>query len=210
MPPSPPPCDANRHLVCLGEVAGAHGLRGELAVRSFTADPDDIAAYGPLRDEAGLQTLTLKVTGHRKDQVIVRAQGIADRTAAEALRGLRLFVARDALPPPDDDEFYYTDLIGLAADLTGPDGDAVQPLGRVEAVQDFGAGPFLEIRCENASALLVPFTRAAVPEVDIAGGRIVVAALPGLVAAERDAPELETLPETLPEPLPGALPEGER
>jgi 16S rRNA processing protein RimM len=156
--------------VCVGVVAGAHGLRGLLRVRPFTATPEDVAAYGPVETEDGVRTLTLSVANRLgKGLILVRVEGVADRTAAERLKGARLYVARDRLPATDEDEFYYSDLIGLAA--VAPDG---APLGRIRAVHEYGGGDSLEIAAPDGSVATVPFTRAAVPEVDVAGGRVVV------------------------------------
>ena len=156
--------------VCVGVIAGAHGLRGLLRVRPFTDTPEDVAAYGPVETEDGGRTLTLSVANRLgKGVILVRAEGVADRNAAEALKGARLYVARDRLPVPEEDEFYYSDLIGLAA-VTG-DGAAV---GRIRAVHEYGAGDVLEIIADDGSVATIPFTRAAVPQVDISGGRVVV------------------------------------
>ncbi|HBT44110.1 MAG TPA: 16S rRNA processing protein RimM, partial [Rhodospirillaceae bacterium] len=102
--------------VCLGVIVGARGLKGDLKVKSFAQVPEDITAYGPLEDEAGSRRIDLRVTGQTKDVLIARAEGVGDRTAADKLKGLRLFVDRDRLPPPDEDEYYYSDLIGLTVE----------------------------------------------------------------------------------------------
>jgi 16S rRNA processing protein RimM len=156
--------------VCLGAVAGAHGVRGALRVRSFTAEPDDIAAYGPVTDEAGTREFELRIVGHTGGALVIEVEGINDRNAAEALKGTRFYVARAALPEPQADEFYHADLIGLRAE--DEEGAA---LGTVRAVHDHGAGALIEIRAADGGELLLPFTKAAVPEVDVAGGRVVVA-----------------------------------
>ncbi|WP_299441272.1 ribosome maturation factor RimM [uncultured Rhodospira sp.] len=165
--------------VCLGVVVGVHGVRGVVRVKSFTADPADVAAYGPVSTEDGARSWRLSVVGPAKGVVLCRFDGIDDRTAAEALKGLRLYVPRAALPPAEDeDEYYHADLIGLAVERE--DGTA---LGTVRAVHDFGAGDMLELRppAEGAKSLMIPFTRAAVPVVDLTAGRVVVADLPGLL-----------------------------
>jgi 16S rRNA processing protein RimM len=169
--------------VCVGRITGARGLTGELRVRSFTADPEAVAAYGPVVTDSGERVLHLRVVGTTKNAIVVRAAGIDDRAAAEALRGTGLYVDRAKLPPTADDEFYHADLIGLVAVHAGS--ESGRPLGEVAAVHDFGAGPLLEIEAPGAPPVLVPFTRQAVLEVDVAGGRIVVAALPGLFGADR-------------------------
>ena len=172
-------------LVLVGVVAGAHGVRGAVRVRSFTERPADLAAYGPLTDEGGRRRIALTVAGPApgaKGGLIARIAGVEDRAAAAALRGLRLYVPRAALPEPAPDEYYRTDLIGLAVEL--PDGS---PFGRVAAVHDFGAGDVLEIERPAGGALSVPFTKAVVPVVDPASGRIVLDPPPGLLE-NRQAP----------------------
>ena len=127
-------------LVLLGAVSGVRGLRGDVRIKSFTADPKDLAAYGPLWDADGKIAYSVKVLGQAKGQIIARIKGVGDRTAAEKLKGLQLFIRRSALPAPDDDEFYYMDLVGLTArTIQG------ETLGTVSAVENHGAGDVLEI-----------------------------------------------------------------
>ncbi len=127
--------------VCIAAVAAAHGLRGLVRLKSFTEAPGDCTAYGPLTNADGSRTFHCDALGMHKGQVLVGLEGVNDRTAAEALRGMRLYVLRDALPAPEDeDEFYHADLIGLAARLA--DGTEI---GKVRAVYDFGAGVSLEL-----------------------------------------------------------------
>src|SRR5436305_8748806 len=140
--------------VCVGVVAGAHGVRGAVRIKSFTANPEDVAGYGPLEDESGRQRFSLRLVGATKGVLIGWLSGVADRDRAEALRGLRLYLARAALPPTEEEEFYHADLIGLAAVLA--DG---APLGQVKAVHDFGAGDTLEIERPEGPPAMVPFTR---------------------------------------------------
>ena len=154
--------------ILLGVVGRPHGVRGLLHVQSYTADPADLTAYGALTDESGRRwSLAWRGVGVAE---LRDAQGVAvaDRNAAERLVNTRLYIERDRLPQPEDDEFYLADLVGLAA--TAPEGAA---LGRVAAVHDYGAGVSIEIEREG-QALLVPFTRACVPEIDLAAGRLVV------------------------------------
>jgi 16S rRNA processing protein RimM len=162
--------------VCVGVVTGAHGVTGAVRVKSFTAQPEDIAAYGPLADESGRQSFALRVVGAAKGVLIARLSGVADRNRAEELRGLRLYLPRSALPPPEAEEYYHADLIGLDAVLR--DGT---PLGRVRAVHDFGAGDTIEIERPGAPPAMVPFTRAVVPMVDLEAGRLVIEPVPGLL-----------------------------
>lgn len=172
--------------VCVGVFTGARGLKGELKVKSFTAEPGDIAAYGPVSDEAGERVFKLTVRGMAKDQVVVSIEGIRDRNGAEALKGLQLFVPRGALPAAGEDEYYHADLIGLTA-ITA-DGDSK---GTVRGVYDFGAGDMLEIEGEAGDTVLIPFTHATVPEIDIEVGRLTIVE-PEVLAAEDQAEAGET------------------
>jgi 16S rRNA processing protein RimM len=162
--------------VCVGVVTGAHGVRGAVRVKSFTEDPEDVARYGPLEDESGGRRFDLRLVGNAKGVVIATLPGIDDRDRAEALRGLRLYLPRASLPPTGDEEYYHADLIGLDAVLA--DGT---PLGRVRAVHDFGAGDTLEIERPAGQPVMVPFTRAVVPVVDLDAGRVVLDPPPGLL-----------------------------
>jgi 16S rRNA processing protein RimM len=156
-------------LVLVGRVAGAFGVKGELRITSYTDDPAALVRYRDLKRSDGALALTLTTGRAQKGALVGRAREVATREDAEALRGLQLFVPRDLLPPPDEDEFYLADLIGLAA--VAPDG---VPLGRIKSVQNFGAGDLLEIAPEAGPTWWAPFTRDAVPEVNIAQGVVVV------------------------------------
>lgn len=155
--------------VCVGEIVGVHGVRGLVRLRAFTADPQSVIAYGAPWDEAGGRQFRIALTGTVKGMFLARIDGIADRTAAEALSGTRLYVDRAALPEPEPEEFYHADLIGLSVERI----DGAR-FGRVSAVHDFGAGDVLEIRGVDGGSVFLPFTRAVVPAVDVKGGRIVV------------------------------------
>jgi 16S rRNA processing protein RimM len=176
-------------LIRVGRVAGAFGVKGELRLTAYTADPLALLAYKTLKGEDGAPVLTLTAARPGKPstggaaEVVARAAEVSTREEAEALKGLRLHVRRADLPPPEDeDEFYLADLIGLAA--VTPEGAA---LGRVKAVHDFGAGDILELDPGGGKATVYhPFTRAAVPEVDIAGGRVVC--IPPPETADDDEP----------------------
>lgn len=172
---------ADTKRILLGEIAGAHGIRGEVIVRAYTGEPDAIADYGALTDAAGAKPLTLKIVRVTPKGIVARVAGVADRNGAEALRGRKLYVARDAMPEPEDeDAFYHADLIGLAAV-----DEAGATIGKVLGVQNYGAGDLLEIKlAAGGRTELVPFTKAFVPRVEIAAGRVVVA-MP--VMAEEDA-----------------------
>jgi 16S rRNA processing protein RimM len=155
--------------VCLGVIVAAHGVRGQVKVKCFTAEPEGVAAYGELSDQTGMRRFRLRIVGRTKGGVVAQIEGVADRDAAEALKGTELHVARGALPEPEADEYYHADLIGLAVEL----GDGT-PFGRVVALHDFGAGAMLEVATGTTGAVLMPFTREVVPLVDIAGGRLVI------------------------------------
>ena len=155
--------------VCLGAIAGAFGVKGEVRLKSFTAEPDDVAAYGALETEDGKKSFEITLTGQTKNGLPARLSGIATKEQADDLRGTRLYVDRTRLPEPDEDEFYHADLIGLDAYDTGG-----THLGTVKAVHNHGATDLLELRLPNSSAtVLLPFTLEAVPTVDLASGRIV-------------------------------------
>ena len=160
---------AEDERLCVGVIAGAHGVRGLVKIKSFTEDPAKLTAYGALTDESGARRYQVALTGRAKGVLLARIEGVGDRDAARALSGARLYIARAALPEPEDEEYYHADLIGLAVEDR-----AGAPLGRVAAVQNFGAGDILEIERPDQGTLLVPFTKAAVPLVDPAGGRVVV------------------------------------
>jgi 16S rRNA processing protein RimM len=157
--------------VVVGRIGAAHGIKGEVRVKSFTAAPLDLAGYGPLEaaDGCRLTVEAARPAGASPDMLVVRFEGIADRNAAEALNGLDLSVPRERLPEPEADEFYHADLIGL--DAVTPAG---APLGTIIAVPNYGAGDLVEIAPLKGPTLLVPFTRANVPEIDLAAGRVTV------------------------------------
>lgn len=164
--------------VCVGIVVGAHGVRGQVRIRSFTAKPAEVGAYGPVQDKSGTHRFMVQVTGTSSRNVVLAVvAGIADRSHAEALQGTYLFVPRAALPEPEEDTFYWADLIGLTVIL--PDGELV---GRVKALHDFGAGIMLEVAMGVGRTVMVPFTRAAVPKVDVTSGQVVVACESGVFA----------------------------
>jgi len=169
------PADAPKR-VCLGVVTGPHGVQGAVRIKSFTQAPEDIARYGPLSDEAGDRCFELSLVGAVKGVVLARLLGIEDRDQAEALRGLRLHLPRAALPQTEAEEYYHADLIGLEAVL----GDGTR-VGRVRAIHDFGAGDTLELARPGASPVMVPFTRAVVPSIELAAGRLVLDPPPGLL-----------------------------
>ncbi|RMC37718.1 ribosome maturation factor RimM [Paracoccus alkanivorans] len=151
---------------CVGAIAGAFGVKGEVRLKSFCTEPRDIASYGPLTTEGGDRSFTVKLTRPVTGGFGARLSGVSTREQAEALRGTTLWAPREALPSLPDDEYYHTDLIGLEVFDTGG-----QPLGRVRAIYDHGAGDILEVT--GRELLLLPFTRAIVPTVDLKAGRII-------------------------------------
>lgn len=155
--------------VCVGAIAGAFGVQGEVRLKSFCAVPEDIAAYGALFTEDSARSFTVEITRPVKNGLAVRLSGIATKEQADALKGVRLFADRSRMPPLPEDEFYHADLIGLEVFDTG---GAI--LGRVKAVLNHGASDILEIHAPGlSSTILLPFTKEAVPTVDLASGRII-------------------------------------
>ncbi len=175
--PSPQGAQGERgDRICVGRVGAAHGLRGEVKLNSFTADPMAVAGYGPLESEDGTRSFEVETCRQGKGFLVVRFKGVADRSAAERLCNLDLYVPRARLPEPDSDEFYHADLIGLRAVTT--DGTEI---GIVVAVHDFGAGDLIEIApAAGGTTMMLPFTEAIVPKVDIAGGSITVVPPPAV------------------------------
>ena len=156
-------------LVCVGQIAGAFGVRGDVRLKSFCAQPEAIAAYAPLVTEEG-RSFHVTLGSAMKNGFAASLSGVDTKEQADALKGVRLFAPRDRLPDPDDDEFYHADLMGLEVVDTG--GTIV---GKVKAVMEQGAGDLLEIAANGqAEPVLLPFTRAFVPTVDIGAGRIVI------------------------------------
>ena len=162
--------------ILIAEIGAAHGVRGELRVKSHTGDPLAIADYGPLNDGRGT-VYKVKSARHLKDDMLVVSfEGLTDRNAAERLTRTKLYVDRSMLPPPDEDEFYHADLIGLAAETS--EGEAI---GKVLAVVNFGADDLLELSRSGKPSVYLPFTRAVVPTIDFAGGRLIVVPPEGLL-----------------------------
>jgi 16S rRNA processing protein RimM len=161
------PQDPN--LVLMGRIGAAHGIKGEVRITSFTEDPADIAAYGPLATSRPGFEATITHARLAKTVVIARIKGIEDRAAAEKLNGVDLFVPRERLPPPGEDEFYHADLIGLEA--RNADG---RILGRVASIPNYGAGDLIEIDSAEDGLLIFPFTRQVVPEIHLTRGYLVV------------------------------------
>lgn len=158
-------------LILLGRFGAPHGVRGEIRLQSYTGDPLAIAAYDGLADKSGAHKFKLlSVRPQGKDMLVATLEGVDDRAGAEALNGVELYVPREKLPAPEEEEFYIADLIGLRAEM--PDGSVI---GTIVAVRNFGAGDILEVApIGGGETLMFPFTRAVVPLVSVTGGRVVI------------------------------------
>ncbi|KAF0210903.1 MAG: rimM [Methylocystaceae bacterium] len=180
--PSHWPGKVGQGLLLLGRFGAAHGVRGEIRLQSFTSDPLAIAAYEGLTDKSGARQFRLRaVRPQGKDMLVAQVEGVDDRAGAEALNRVELYIARDKLPAPEEDEFYIADLIGLRAETA----EGVE-IGTIVAVRNFGAGDILEIApAGQGESLLVPFTKAVVPTIDVQGERVVVEP-PAEIEADRE------------------------
>ncbi|GAC1622948.1 MAG: ribosome maturation factor RimM [Bradyrhizobium sp.] len=155
--------------ICVARIGAAHGVRGEVKLWTFTEDPFAVKRYGPLLTQDGARQFEVTQAREAKGHLVATLKGVATREDAERLNGIELYVARDKLPATAEDEYYHADLIGLAA-VTPLN----EPLGRVVAIHNFGAGNLIEIAPPHGATMLVPFTNAVVPSVDLAGGRVVI------------------------------------
>lgn len=155
--------------ICVARIGAAHGVRGAVKLWTFTEDPLAVKAYGPLVTKDGARQFEVTSAREAKGHLVATLKGVATREEAERLNGIELYVAREKLPDTDEDEYYHADLIGLAAVNA-----ANEPLGRVIAIHNFGAGDIIEIAPPSGSTLLLPFTNAVVPMVDLPGGRVVI------------------------------------
>jgi 16S rRNA processing protein RimM len=155
--------------VCVARIGAAHGVRGAVKLWTFTEDPLAVKDYGPLMTKDGARQFEVTHVREAKDHLVATLKGIATRDDAERLNGLELYVPRDRLPETEEDEYYHADLIGLAA-VSAAD----EPLGRVVAIHNFGAGDIIEIAPAKGATMLLPFTNAVVPTVDLAGGRVII------------------------------------
>jgi 16S rRNA processing protein RimM len=155
--------------ICVARIGAAHGVRGAIKLWTFTEDPLAIQRYGPLMTKDGARQFEVTHAREAKGHLVATLKGVATREDAERLNGIELYVAREQLPAPAEDEYYHADLIGLAAVTT-----AGEPLGQVIAIHNFGAGDIIEIAPPHDASLLLPFTNAVVPTVDLAGGRVVI------------------------------------
>jgi len=164
-------------MICVGAISGSFGVRGEVRIKSFCAIPEDIATYSPLSSEDGAITYSLTLSGPIKHGFSARLSGVTTKEQADALSGTRLYTARDRLPSLPDDEYYYTDLIGLDVFDTGG-----AQIGQVKDVKNHGAGDLLEVQTSTSSGtVLIPFTQIVVPTVDLASRRIIIDPPDGLL-----------------------------
>lgn len=159
---------ADRRIL-VGEITGAHGIRGDVLVRSYTETPDAVAAYGPLTDASGKKSYSLRIVRVTSKGIVARVAGVEDRNGAEPLRGTKLYIERSKLPATDETEFYHADLIGLRA--VAADGSA---LGKIVSVQNFGAGDLLELKPLEGETEFIPFENRWVPSVDLDAGIVVI------------------------------------
>jgi 16S rRNA processing protein RimM len=155
--------------ICIARIGAAHGVRGAVKLWTFTEDPLAVKAYGPLLTKDGVRSFEVATAREAKGHLVATLKGIATRQDAERLNGLELYVAREKLPATEEDEYYHADLIGLAAVNA-----ASEPIGRVTAIHNFGAGDIIEIAPAHGATMLLPFTNAVVPSVDLAAGRVVI------------------------------------
>ena len=157
-------------IICIARIGAAHGVRGQVKLWTFTEDPLAVKRYGPLATKDGARHFEVMHAREAKGHLVATLKGVATREDAERLNGVELFIARDKLPETDDGEYYHTDLIGLAAVNT-----ANVPIGHVTAIHNFGAGDIIEILpAQGGATLMLPFTNAVVPFVDLAAGRVVI------------------------------------
>jgi 16S rRNA processing protein RimM len=169
--------------ICVARIGAAHGVRGAVKLWTFTEDPFAVKEYGPLMTKDGARQFEVTHVREAKDHLVATLKGIATREDAERLNGIELYIARDKLPETDEDEYYHADLIGLAAVNA-----ANEAIGRVIAIHNFGAGDIIEIAPASGPTLLLPFTNAVVPTVDLANRRVVIE-LPQVIEGD-DAPTL--------------------
>jgi 16S rRNA processing protein RimM len=169
--------------ICIARIGAAHGVRGAVKLWTFTEDPLAVTQYGALATKDGSRAFEIATARETKGHLVATLKGIATREDAERLNGLELYVAREKLPATGEDEYYHADLIGLAAvNATG------EPIGRVIAIHNFGAGDIIEIAPPQGSSMLLPFTNAVVPLVDIANGRVVIE-LPAEIEGDENNPD---------------------
>ncbi|HEY8335750.1 MAG TPA: ribosome maturation factor RimM [Tardiphaga sp.] len=167
--------------ICVARIGAPHGIRGAVKLWTFTEDPLAVMTYGQLKTKDGGRSFEVVTAREGKGHLVATFKGVSSREDAERLNGVELYIPRERLPEPDDDEYYHADLIGLAAvDAAG------HAVGRVIAIHDFGAGTIIEIAPPEGNTLMLPFTNAVVPTVDLKAGHVVIE-LPGEI--EGDSPD---------------------
>src|SRR3979490_2592516 len=166
--------------ICVARIGAAHGVRGAVKLWTFTEDPFAVKAYGPLLTKDGTRSFEIATAREAKGHLVATLKGVRTREDPERLNGVELYVAREKLPATDENEYYHADLIGLAA--VNADNE---PLGRVIAIHNFGAGDIIEIAPPQGSTMLLPFTNAVVPTIDLKGGRVVIE-LPNEIAGDEN------------------------
>jgi len=168
----PPATTTPSERVCVGVITGSHGVHGALRIKSFTAEPTHVAAYGKVTMGEGPNSIVLRITGQAKGAVVAKIEGVTDRDAARALKGTKLYVPRAALPEPEEDEYYHDNLVGL--DVRSLEGET---LGTIQTVHNYGSGDILVIRApegKGGGEIMLPFTREVVPEVNLEAAYVVV------------------------------------
>jgi 16S rRNA processing protein RimM len=168
--------------ICVARIGAPHGVRGAVKLWTFTEDPFAVKHYGPLATRDGTRRFEVTSAREANGHLVATLEGVTTREEAERLNGVELYVAREKLPAPDENEYYHADLIGLAA-VTPTD----EPLGHVVAIHNFGAGDIIEIAPPQGATMLLPFTNAVVPTVDLVGGRVVIE-LPGEIKGDEPGP----------------------
>ena len=168
--------------VCVARIGAAHGVRGAVRLWTFTEDPLAVTRYGPLSTKDGARSFEVAHAREGKGHMVAMLKGVTTRDEAEGLNGIELYVAREKLPATDDGEYYHADLIGLSATTT-----AGEPLGRVIALHNFGGGDIIEIEPPTGATMLLPFSNAVVPAVDLAGGRVLIELPEEIEGEEPDA-----------------------
>src|SRR4051794_22435411 len=169
-------------LICVARIGAPHGVRGAVKLWTFTEDPLAVKRYGPLATKDGARSFEVATAREAKGHLVATLKGVATREDAERLNGIELYIRREKLPATDTDEYYHADLIGLAAVNAAND-----PIGRITAIHNFGAGDIIEIAPPNGATMLLPFSNAVVPAVDLAKGRVVIE-LPGEVDGDDPDP----------------------
>lgn len=151
--------------ICVGVIVAPHGIKGEVKIHSYTEQAEDLTAYGPIYNQSGTKTFRVKIKHVKGDAVIASLEGYPDRNSIETLRGMKLYIPREALPEPEEEEFYHEDLLNMKVVL--PDATS---FGTVKAIYNFGAGDVMEIALASGKTELLPFTKAVFPVINFKEG----------------------------------------